>query len=101
LYAFADQNKPLPGRDLLAIASGISQITRGDFTAFEPGATSHWILIRAWRGSGFYIEIHDPKIKERLRARFPSLEVVEGAADPYEGLFLRNKPGGDFHFLGG
>jgi tetratricopeptide (TPR) repeat protein len=88
LYAFTDQNKPIEGSDLLHITSGIRQTIAGDFQAFDPGATSHWILIRAWDGSGFYIETNDPKIKERLKTHFQVVEEVEGAFPPYEGLFI-------------
>ncbi|HEX9334225.1 MAG TPA: tetratricopeptide repeat protein, partial [Anaerolineales bacterium] len=88
LYAFTDQNKPMEGRDLLEITSGIRQTIQGDFQAFDPGATSHWILIRAWDGSGFYIETNDPKIKEQLKTHFQASEDVEGAYPPYEGLFI-------------
>jgi len=88
LYTFTDQNKPIDGRDLLDITSSIHQTIQGDFQAFDPGATSHWILIRAWDGSGFYIETNDPKIKEQLKTHFQASEDVEGAYPPYEGLFI-------------
>ena len=101
LYALTNQNKPIQGPDLLAIASGISQTIQGDFTAFDQGANSHWILIRAWKGSGFYIEINDRHNKQQLKTRFPSMEEVEGAHSPYEGLFIRKNRGVKFHFLGG
>lgn len=89
LYAFTNQNKPIEGRDLLHITSGIRQTIEGNFTAFDPDATSHWLFIHAWDGSGFYIEINDPKSKERLKTHFQSIEEVEGATPPYEGLFIR------------
>jgi len=89
LYAFADQERPIEGRDLLDIASGIQQTIQGDFHAFDPGGTSHWLFLRAWDGSGFYIEIDDPKSKERLITQFPSAEEVDGTSPPYEGLFIR------------
>ena len=89
LYAFTDQDRPIQGHDLLATASGIRQTIEGDFTAFDPGADSHWILIRAWGGSGFYIEIKDSRVAERLKSRFQSVEEVDGASPPYEGLFVR------------
>jgi len=89
LFSLIDYNEPLEGREFLRIASGIRQIMEGDFTAFDPGSTSHWILIRAWKGSGFYIEINDPTNKERLKTQFQSVEDVEGVLSPYEGLFIR------------
>jgi len=62
LHAFIDQNKPIEGRDLLPIPTGIHQIMiEGDFQAFDPGATSPWIFIRAWDGTGFHIEQTTPK----------------------------------------
>lgn len=88
LFSFTEQNQPIEGQDFLRITSGIQQTVEGDFTAFDPGATSHWVLIRAWNGSGFYIETNDPKIKDRLKTQFPWMEEVEGAHLPYEGLFL-------------
>jgi hypothetical protein len=88
LYAFANQERPIEGRDLLDIASGIQQTIQGDFHAFDPGGTSHWLFLRAWDGSGFYIEIDDPVSKQRLKTQFPSAEEVEGASPPYEGLFI-------------
>jgi tetratricopeptide (TPR) repeat protein len=88
LFSFTEQDQPIEGQDFLRITSGIQQTVEGDFTAFDPGATSHWVLIRAWNGSGFYMEINDPKIKERLKTQFPWMEEVEGAHLPYEGLFL-------------
>ena len=91
LFSYTDQDRPIQGNDLLRITSGIRQTMQGDFTAFDPGSTSHWILIRAWNGNGFYIEINDPKGKERLRTHFPSIEEVEGAYPPYEGLFVSIK----------
>ena len=89
LYAFTDQNKPIPGRDLLEITSGIRQTVQGDFQAFDAEAASPWIFIRAWGGNGFYIETNDPKSRQRLKTRFQSVEEVEGAVAPYEGLFIR------------
>ena len=89
LYAFTDQNRPIEGNDFLYLISGIRQTTAGDFYALDPGATSHWIFIRAWDGSGFYMESNDVRSRERLKAHFPSVEEVEGAAAPYVGLFLR------------
>jgi len=88
LYAFTDQNKPIEGRDLLQITSGIRQTIEGDFQAFDPGTASPWIFIRAWDGSGFYIETNDPRIKTQLKTYFQMTEEVEGASPPYEGLFI-------------
>ncbi|HET6822810.1 MAG TPA: hypothetical protein VFH34_09185, partial [Anaerolineales bacterium] len=88
LFSFIEQAQPIDGEDFLRITSGIQQTVEGDFTGFDSGSTSHWIFIRAWNGSGFYIEINDPKIKERLKTQFPWMENVEGAYPPYEGLFL-------------
>jgi tetratricopeptide (TPR) repeat protein len=89
LFAYTDHNRPIQGRDLLHITSCIRQTIEGDFTAFDPDATSHWLFIRAWDGRGFYIEINDHKSKERLKTHFPSVEEVEGASPPYEGLLIR------------
>jgi tetratricopeptide (TPR) repeat protein len=89
LYAFANQDRPIEGRDFLDITSGIRQTIRGDFQAVDKGAASHWLFIRAWEGSGFYIEINDLNGKEHLQAHFPSAEEVDGASPPYEGLFIR------------
>jgi tetratricopeptide (TPR) repeat protein len=89
LNALTDQNQPIEGGDLLAISAGIRQTIAGDFHAFDPGASAHWLFLRAWEGSGFYIEINDPKGKERLKAYFPWVEDVEGAAPPYASLFIR------------
>ncbi|HKU52882.1 MAG TPA: tetratricopeptide repeat protein, partial [Nitrospira sp.] len=88
LLSFTDQNEPIEGEDFLRITSGIQQTLEGDFTAFDPNASSHWILIRAWKGNGFYIETIDRKNMERLRAQFPVVEDVEGASSPYKGLFI-------------
>jgi hypothetical protein len=60
----------------------------GDFTAFDPGAALHWIFIRAWEGSGFYVETDDPQIEKQLKARFAAAEEVESATPPYAGLFI-------------
>ena len=92
LFSFTDQDRPIPGNDLLRITSGIQQTMQGDFTGFDPGSSSHWILIRAWEGNGFYIEINDPKDKERLSTHFPSMQEVEGAYPPSVGLFIPSKP---------
>ncbi len=89
LYALTEQNKPIDGRDLLPIMSGIHQTLKGDFEAFDPGAISHWIFIRAWDGNGFYIETNDSKITELLKVHFLAVEEVEGANPPYESLFIR------------
>ena len=89
LYAFTDHDRPIPGRGLLAITSGIQQTRRGDFQAFDPGAESPWVFIRAWEGSGFYAETDDPKVKKQLRDHFPRAEDVDGASPGYEGIFIR------------
>jgi tetratricopeptide (TPR) repeat protein len=89
LYALTDQNRPIEGHDFLRIASGIRQTIAGDFQAFDPSAASHWIFIRAWEGSGFYIETDDPQVEKQLKARFQALEEVEGAYPPYRGMFIR------------
>jgi tetratricopeptide (TPR) repeat protein len=88
LYAFTDHNRPIEGRDLLHITSGIRQTRAGEFTAFDPGAASHWIFIRAWDGNGFYVETDDPQIENQLKAHFETAEEVEGAEPPYEGIFI-------------
>jgi tetratricopeptide (TPR) repeat protein len=88
LYAAIEDNRPVDGYDLHQIASGIHQIVAGDFQAFDPDAHAPWIFIRAWKGSGFYIETDDPKIKRRLMTRLRSVEEVEGAPPPYDGLFV-------------
>lgn len=89
LSSFTGQNLPIEGHDFLRITSEIRQTIKGDFTGFDPGAASHWIFIRAWDGSGFYIETNDPKIREQLKSHFQSVEDVEGAEPPYEALFIR------------
>ena len=89
LLSLIHDNQLMEGQNFLRITSGIEQTTAGDFVAFDPGSTSPWVLIRAWEGSGFYIEISDLKIKERLKTHFPSSEEVEGATLPYESLFIR------------
>jgi tetratricopeptide (TPR) repeat protein len=88
LYAFTDNDRPIEGRELLLIASGIQQTVEGDFQAFDPGAASHWLFIRAWDGSGFYVETDDPQIEKQLQAHFEATEKVEGAEPPYAGLFI-------------
>jgi tetratricopeptide (TPR) repeat protein len=88
LYGLIDQNLSIQGDDLLRIASGIQRTVRGDFQAFDPGAESPWIFIRAWEGSGFYVETNDRKIKKRLKSQFRSIEEVKGAPPPYEGMFI-------------
>jgi hypothetical protein len=89
LYAFTENNQPIDGRDFLQITSGIQQTSEGDFQAFDPGATSPWIFIRAWEGSGFYVETNDPQIERQLKRQFASVEEVEGASPPYVSLFIR------------
>jgi tetratricopeptide (TPR) repeat protein len=88
LYALTNQDKPIEGRDLLSIASGIRKTRQGDFQAFDAGANAPWVFIRAWEGSGFYVETNDAKIKKQLQTHFPSIEEVDGASPSYEGLFL-------------
>ena len=89
LYALTSQNQPIEGGDLLAISAGIRQTLAGDFHAFDQGASSHWIFIRAWEGNGFYTETNDSNSSERLKTHFPWAEDVEGAVPPYAGLFIR------------
>jgi tetratricopeptide (TPR) repeat protein len=89
LYAFTDQNKPIAGQDFLHIAAGIRQTMKGDFQAFDPGATSPWIFLRAWEGSGFYVETNDPNTEKQLKTYFQAVEEVEGVSPPYKGLFIR------------
>jgi tetratricopeptide (TPR) repeat protein len=89
LFSFTNHNQPIEGQDFLRITSGIRQTIEGDFQAFDPGEASHWIFIRAWDGSGFYIETNDPKSKEQLKTHFQSIEEVDGASPAYEGLFIR------------
>jgi tetratricopeptide (TPR) repeat protein len=89
LYAFTDQNRPIEGRDFLRITAGIQQTIAGDFQAFEPDIPTPWIFIRAWEGSGFYIETDDTQIEQQLKTHFPAMEEVEGASPPYVGLFIR------------
>jgi tetratricopeptide (TPR) repeat protein len=91
LYALSDNNQQIQGRDFLEITSGIRQTIAGDFQAFDPGANFYWLFIHAWEGSGFYVETNDPKINQSLKAQFPSVEGVDGAPPPYEGLFIHIK----------
>jgi tetratricopeptide (TPR) repeat protein len=89
LYSFTDNNKPIPGHELLEIASGIRKTFEGDFTAYDPNAASHWLFIRAWNGKGFYIETNDPETKRRLQTKYQSTEEVQDVPPPYEGLFIQ------------
>jgi tetratricopeptide (TPR) repeat protein len=88
LYAFTGHNRPIPGNDFLQLVSGIRQTIKGDFEAFDPGEASPWVFIRAWEGNGFYVETNEPKSRDRLKSYFPSIEKVEGASPPYQGLFI-------------
>ena len=88
LYALTGQDKPIDGHDLLPITSGIDRTIQGDFQAFDPGAASPWIFIRAWEERGFYVETDDPGSYERLKTRFQKVEEVDGASPPYRGLFI-------------
>ncbi len=89
LYALTSQNQPIEGGDLLSITAGIRQTIAGDFHAFDPVGTTHWIFIRAWEGNGFYIETDDAQIEQQLKTHFPWVEDMEGASPPYAGLFIR------------
>ena len=89
LHALTEQNQPIEGGDLLSITAGIRQTLAGDFQAFDPGAATPWIFIRAWEGRGFYIETDDAQIEQQLKTHFPSVEEVDGATPPYAGLFIR------------
>jgi hypothetical protein len=88
LYSFTDHNRSIAGYDLLRVTKGIYQTIEGDFKAFDQGLTSHWFFIRAWDGSGFYIETNDPEIKERLKNQFQAVEDIKETQPPYEGLFI-------------
>ena len=88
LCALTDQAQPIAGHDLLHLTSGIYQTIEGDFKAFDQDATSHWLFIRAWDGSGFYVETNDPEIKERLKTGFQDVEEINEARHPYQGLFI-------------
>src|SRR5215213_6761853 len=72
LYARTDHDRPIEGSELLAITLGIRQTVAGDFQAFDQGAATPWLFLRAWDGSGFYLELNDPDSKERLKAHFPT-----------------------------
>jgi tetratricopeptide (TPR) repeat protein len=88
LHAFADYNRPINGQDFLRIASGIHQTIEGDFTAFDPDTTSPWIFIRAWDGTGFYVETNDHQSRKQLMTRFQKAEEMENVTPPYMGLFI-------------
>ena len=92
LWLIDDNKQSARGNDLLRITTGITQTIDGDFHAFDNCSTSHWFYMRAWDGSGFYVETNDHKVKERLDARFRNVEDVAETQPPYEGLFI---PRGD------
>lgn len=90
LYALTEGDQPVEGGILLAVTAGIRKTAAGDLQAFHAAsADAPWIFIRAWEGTGFYIETNDPRVKRQLKARFPSAEDVDGASPSYEGMFLR------------
>jgi tetratricopeptide (TPR) repeat protein len=88
LYDYTDHQKPIDGRAFVKILSQIRKTYEGDFQAFDPGQDSPWIFLRAWNGSGFYIETNDPRLKHSLMSLFKGVEEVEGASPPYVSLFL-------------
>jgi hypothetical protein len=88
LFSLEDSQQPIAGNDLLRITAGIDQTIDGYFKAYDTGSTSHWLKMRAWDGSGFYIEINDEKIKKSLQSQFLEVEEIEEAQHPYEGLFI-------------
>ena len=89
LYALTDQNLPIEGDEFLRLVAGIRQIIAGDFQAFDPGEDSPWVFVRAWEGSGFYIETDDPLVEEQIKTHHHAVEEVEGASPPYQGFFIR------------
>lgn len=88
LCSLTDRELPIAGNDLLHITAGVRQTIEGDFKAFDREATSHWFYLRAWDGSGFYVEINDYEIKNLLQNRFRYVEEIEEAKPPYAGLFI-------------
>jgi tetratricopeptide (TPR) repeat protein len=88
LYTYTAQDRPIPGRGLLAITSGIQKTVRGDFSAFDREAEMPWFFIRVWEGSGIYVETDDPKISKLIQDQFPWAEEVDGASPGYQGFFL-------------
>lgn len=88
LYAYTAKERPIPGRGLLAITSGIQQTVRGDFSAFDPGAEKPWLFIRVWEGSGIYVETDHPEVRKLIQDQFPWAEEVDGATPGYQGFFL-------------
>ncbi len=93
LWLINDTQQPVAGNELLRITAGIVQTIDGCLKAFDKGSAAHWFYLRAWDGSGFYIETNDPEIKASLQARFQNVtDDVEEARLPYEALFI---PRGD------
>jgi len=88
MHDLTDHNRPIPGSDILRITQGIDQTIDGYLSAYDRDLSSHWVTIRAWDGSGFYIETDDPEIKARLISQFEDVEEVKEASHPYEGLFI-------------
>jgi hypothetical protein len=83
LYSYTDHDLAISGTDLLRITSKIYQTIDGDLKAYENDLPSHWILIRAWDGTGFYFETNDPTIKELFKDRFDFFEDVEAEYQPH------------------
>lgn len=78
LERLSDAAATVSGDELLKIASDVSQIVDGKFSAFEDNSDSPWIVIAAVDSSAYDVTTSRSDVLDTMKNAFKSAEYIPG-----------------------
>lgn len=72
-----DERERVAGQRLAALAQDVSQIIDGEFTAFEPGHGTPWVVVEAVDSAYYTVRSNDSSILARVRTAFTDVTDYE------------------------
>jgi len=76
LQRLADKGVRLPGKELVRLASTVTQIVDGIFRGYQRDESEPWIVIQAVDSSAFDVQCDDNAVIRQIRQRFRNVEDI-------------------------
>lgn len=73
LHCLADKRARVPGRELVRLASAVTQIIDGIFRGYQEGESEPWIVIQAVDSAAFDVQSDNNDVIHQIRQQFRSV----------------------------